>query len=75
MGFFKKYNGSTNKRLVRMERLTWVLIYGGLMLMVLGNFAERTQASDATEFYLGGGAAVVAGVMLILIRSRLRDDT
>jgi hypothetical protein len=74
MGFFKKYNGSTNKRLVRMERLTWVLIYGGLLLLVLGSFAERTQASDATELYLGGGAAVVAGVMLILIRSRLRDE-
>ena len=30
MAFFKKYNGTTNTKLVRMERLMWVLIYGGL---------------------------------------------
>ena len=38
MSFFSKYNGSTNLRLVRIERLTWVLIYGGLLAAVLGTF-------------------------------------
>jgi len=31
MAFFKKYNGTTNVRLLRMERWIWILIYGGLL--------------------------------------------
>ena len=73
MGFFKKYNGTTNARLVRLEHLIWVLIYGGLLAIVLGVFAERTQAGDASELYTGGGLAVVAGAVLIYVRSRLRE--
>ncbi len=75
MSFFKKYNGSTHVWLVRMETGIWVLIYGGLLAVVLAAFAEGTQGLDASELYWGGGCAVALGVLLVYVRSRLRDDT
>ena len=39
MSFFKKYNGTTNVRLARMETLIWTLIYGGLLAVVVGRFS------------------------------------
>jgi len=50
MAFFKKYNGTTNARLARMERLIWTLIYGGLLAMVLGYFIDQQEAQDAALF-------------------------
>ncbi len=74
MAFFKKYNGTTNARLVRMERTIWALIYGGLLAIVLGVFIDQSGAQDASLFYQFGGLAVVAGVVMIYIRSRLREE-
>lgn len=74
MAFFKKYNGTTNARLLRVERMIWVLIYGGLLSVVLGLFIDQQEAQDAGLFYQLGGLAVVAGVVLIYVRSRLREE-
>ncbi|MDT7517194.1 hypothetical protein RAE19_00270 [Rhodoferax sp. TBRC 17660] len=74
MAFFKKYNGTTNVKLVRMERLIWTLIYGGLLAMVLGYFIDQQEAQDAALFYNLGGLAVVGGVVMVFIRSRLRGE-
>jgi uncharacterized membrane protein len=74
MAFFKKYNGTTNAKLLRMERLIWVLIYGGLLAVVLGIFMDQQEAQDASLFYQLGGLAVAGGVALIYLRSRLHED-
>ncbi len=74
MAFFKKYNGTTNARLVRMERLIWTLIYGGLLAMVLGYFIDQQGVQDAALFYNLGGLAVAGGVVMVFIRSRLREE-
>jgi uncharacterized membrane protein HdeD (DUF308 family) len=74
MAFFKKYNGTTNARLVRMERIIWALIYGGLLSIVLGYFIDQPEAQDAALFYNLGGLAVVGGVVMVFIRSRLREE-
>ena len=74
MAFFKKYNGTTNARLLRLERLIWALIYGGLLAVVLGVFIDQQQAQDGSLFYQLGGLAVVGGVVLIYLRSRLHED-
>ena len=74
MSFFKKYSGTTNLRLVRLERMVWVLIYGGLLSIVLGLFIDQSGAQDASLFYQIGGLAVGAGVVMIYIRSRLREE-
>ena len=72
MGFFDRYNGTTDTRLVRLERLTWLLIYVGLVVMVLGSFIQRTQ--DATGWFWAGGLAVVSGIVLIYVRSRMCEN-
>lgn len=73
MAFFKKYNGTTDARLLRMERLIWVLIYGGLLTLVLAYFAGSTQGVDATLLNVLGGIAVLAGVVMVFLRSRLHE--
>jgi uncharacterized integral membrane protein len=74
MAFFKKYNGTTNARLVRLERLTWTLIYAGLLVLVLAYFTETTQGTSATVMYMAGGLSTGLGVLLVFVRSRLRED-
>ena len=74
MAFFKKYNGTTNARLVRMERITWTLIYGGLLALVLGYFVETTQGADASGLYSLGVIATAMGVVMIYLRSRMHED-
>ena len=74
MSFFSKYNGSTDTRHLRVERLTWVLIYGGLLTAVLGTFMGNTDEQSAVMLQTGGGIAVAIGVVLIYIRSRMGDS-
>ncbi len=74
MGFFKKYNGTTNTRLLRLERVIWVAIYGGLLAVVLGSFMESNAPQDAHRYYIGGGLSVMLGAVLLYVRSRLREE-
>jgi hypothetical protein len=74
MGFFKKYNGTSNVRLVRIERTIWALIYGGLLAIVLGMFVDQGQGDGADMLYLGGGVAVAIGIAMIYMRSRMREE-
>ena len=74
MAFFKKYNGTTNVRLLRMERWTWVLIYGGLLSIVLSTFIDKIQGQGASLFLVGGALAVAAGVVMVVLRSKLREE-
>ncbi len=53
------------------EALVWVLVYGGLLLLCLGLFVLRGDATLGWLLLLAGGAIAVAGVALIYIRSRL----
>jgi hypothetical protein len=57
----------------RIEQWTWVLIYGGLIALCLGWFA-RPSAGPLGELLLTGGAiAAAAGVVLIWVRSRIKE--
>jgi hypothetical protein len=55
------------------EALAWVLLYGGLLMLVLGLAVAR--ADDALAWGLGllGGVIATAGVVLIGVRSRMGD--
>ena len=75
MAFFKKYNGTTNAKLVRMERLVWVLIYGGLLSVVISYFLGDSDAALARGMVIGGLIAVLAGIILIYARSRLHEGS
>ncbi len=73
MAFFKRYNGSTNARLVRIERLVWVLIYAGLLAVVISHFLGDADAVLAQAMVIGGVLSVVSGVALVVVRSRMQD--
>lgn len=73
MSFFKKYNGTTNLRLARIETLIWVLIYGGLLMLVVGFFMSRNVDGSGFEMVVGGAVLAAVGAVLIYVRSRLRE--
>ena len=56
-----------------LEKWTWLLIYGGLLVLSLGLFVLRSSADTGWVLVLAGAAAVVAGVALVVARSRLPD--
>jgi hypothetical protein len=51
----------------------WTLIYVGLLLASLGLFTSRHDAGVGWMLGLTGAALAVAGVLLIYLRSRMRD--
>lgn len=57
------------------ETLVWVLIYGGLIALGLGLAMQQQGAGVAGHvLVVGGGIVAAAGVVLIWVRSRRKDD-
>lgn len=74
MSFFKKYNGTTNLRLARLETLIWTLIYGGLLALIVGAFMGRSEEGTGGEVMVVGVLLAVVGLVLIYVRSRLHEE-
>ena len=56
----------------RVEVLIWVLIYGGLLALSLGVFVSRQGGGViAVVLYAIGILAVLAGAVLVWVRSRM----
>ena len=53
------------------EKLVWVLLYGGIVLAALGYFVARADENMGLVMQLAGGVGVAAGVLLIWWRSRM----
>jgi len=60
--------------LQRLQKLIWVLIYGGLLTLVLGIATARTDPATGWVLMVGGGVVAAAGVVLIAVRARLKAD-
>jgi hypothetical protein len=60
-------------RAAALETWTWVLIYGGLLLLSLGLFLLRSAPGLAWALVLSGPVLVVVGVVLIFLRARLPE--
>ena len=59
--------------LARLQKLVWVYIYGGLLSIVIATFVRPTDESTAWWMTAVGGAVVLLGVVLIFVRSRLKE--
>jgi O-antigen/teichoic acid export membrane protein len=53
------------------EKLVWILIYGGLLVLSLSFFVARGDAAVGWVLGVIGAAAALAGVVLIWWRSRM----
>jgi protein-S-isoprenylcysteine O-methyltransferase Ste14 len=65
----------TREALARIERFVWIFIYVGLFLLVTGLAALQFSAVTAWTLIVGGSVLVVAGVVLIWVRSRYNEST
>jgi hypothetical protein len=57
----------------RLETLIWVLIYGGLLLVVFGLFAQRVMPATGWTLVVLGAVVTVAGAVLVWARSRMKN--
>lgn len=57
----------------RLEVLTWVLIYGGLLAVGLGVVVARTEPGLGIGIAVVGGIVAAIGVVLIVVRSRMKS--
>ncbi|MEP6740387.1 MAG: hypothetical protein ABJA61_08405 [Caldimonas sp.] len=57
----------------RVEVLVWVLIYGGLIGASLGIALQRGGAPYGWFMLVAGALAVLIGILLIWLRSRMRE--
>ena len=54
-----------------LEKLIWMLIFGGLFVLGLGLAVERSDFALGWSMVVAGGIATAVGVVLIVVRSRI----
>ena len=54
-----------------LEKLIWVLIYGGLLTMCLGLFVRHELPATGWTMTVGGALVSAVGAVLIWVRSRM----
>lgn len=61
------------RTIARLDALAWILIYAGLFAVVLGIASHDTAKVAGWSLSVLGALAAIAGVVLIVVRSRLRE--
>jgi ABC-type glycerol-3-phosphate transport system permease component len=62
-------------RAATLEKLIWVLIFGGMLLSTLGLSLLRGGTEGlAWTVLLAGAVATLVGVVLIFVRARMKAD-
>jgi hypothetical protein len=56
-----------------LEKLIWILIFGGLFVLSLGLFVGRQDMAFGWGLVIAGGMASAVGVVLVWVRSRMND--
>ena len=58
-------------KLAKFEKLIWLLIYGGLLVLCVGLFVLRTSAGLGVTMVVVGAMLALAGAVLIAVRARM----
>ena len=61
------------RALAWVERAVWILIYAGCFALILGVATHGAHLVAGWSLGVLGGIAIAAGVVLIWVRSRLRE--
>ena len=64
---------ASKKTLLWIQRLIWIYIYGGLLAVVTGVFVARADIALARTMQGVGLFFIILGVVLIYVRSRLKE--
>jgi xanthine/uracil permease len=54
-----------------LEKLIWVLIYGGLLILCLGFFVQRAHEPIGWTLIVVGAVLALVGTCLIWVRARM----
>ena len=74
MGFYKPgANHTANPKMARLHKITWALIFGGLLSVILGIFVSETDDAVGWMMIIGGALLTVAGAVLVYVRSTMPD--
>jgi len=65
---------ATARTLARLDVLAWTLIYVGLFVLVLGIASHAHTVIGGWSLSVLGVLATVAGVVLIVVRARLKPE-
>jgi hypothetical protein len=57
------------------DKLIWTLVYGGLIGLALGLSIRRAHAALGWTFVTAGAMVAAIGALLVVVRSRMKDDT
>ncbi|TAG34012.1 MAG: hypothetical protein EAZ34_06700 [Polaromonas sp.] len=73
MGFYKPgANHPADPSMARLHKVTWTLIFGGLLLLTFGIFVAKTDGVIGWSMVATGGVLTVVGMVLIYVRSTLK---
>jgi hypothetical protein len=57
----------------RVAAITWVLIFGGMLMLALGLVVRRTDAGLGLGIAIVSVVAIAVGVVLVWARSRMKE--
>lgn len=76
MGFYKPgANHPTDPRMARLHKIIWALIFGGLLMLIIGIFVGKTNDAVGWIMIALGGVMTVVGGVLIYVRSNMTSDS
>ncbi len=76
MGFYKPgANHTSDPKMVRLHKIIWALIFGGLLIIILGAFVGKAGDSIGWMMIVAGGLMTTAGAVLIYVRSKIPTDS
>ena len=74
MSFYKPgANHTANPKMARLHKITWALIFGGLLSVILGIFVGATDDAVGWMMIIGGVVPTLAGAVLVYVRSTMPD--
>ena len=56
-----------------LQKLIWVLIYGGLLGVVLGLSIQKSDDPLGWSIVVGGAVSAAVGAVLLFVRARRKD--
>ena len=61
------------RNLLRVDKLIWTLIFGGLLILGPGFALQRSGEAWGWLVVVAGALAVATGIVLVWVRSRMPD--